>query len=728
MKNQFFPSLLLSTAIASITFSLVSNAQSNLPAGSQAGQSIEEVIVTADFRDSELMTAAGSITVVDDTVFQQRAAQHLESVLNTAPNIDVGGGGSRVRFIQIRGIGDLEQFSDPKYYPSVGLMLDDLELGDAANAGMLFDIAQLEVLRGPQGTRLGASAHAGMIQLRANEPTDEFEGVVSGGIGNANSYNAGLVLSGPLTSELKARLAVQSNQSDGYIENAYLGRDDTNNLDEVTARLKLQWTPSEAAQYDLSLFSFDSDNGADTWSLDNERVTYSDQPGSDEQETLAVTVKGQWQLKENQSLLAVVSHTDSDLSFSYDADWISDDFCVTYLCSYGNDTSRESFERDRQKLTADLRWLIGPDALAAGEVRYILGAYFNNNSETLNYYYPSLWYGNYASDSDYETNRLAIYGEYEYAVSDQLTLTGGVRSERFDDDYSDSNGFESTDDGSYLFSSEFSIKYQLDEQTLVYLTLARSNKPSGVNVSASAQQSYMSPDFQDFTENKLKFGEELLRNKELGIKTRLLDQRLAVRAALFHTTRENAQLENWMWDDAAGLWIGYLDSTGDAESYGVELETSFDVNQSLQLFASLGWLETEVDSIEVFDLDLWAFDTKYDRDQAKAPSYQYSVGANVVLTEQLSATVSVEGRDNSYFAYYHDGQLDGYHLLNASLNYQLDNISITVWGRNLTDEDYAVHGLYFGADPRDNYGAWANETYLQYGEPKAYGVNASYSF
>jgi len=58
----------------------------------------------------------------------------------------------------------------------------------------------------------------------------------------------------------------------------------------------------------------------------------------------------------------------------------------------------------------------------------------------------------------------------------------------------------------------------------------------------------------------------------------------------------------------------------------------------------------------------------------------------------------------------------------------LNSISITVWGRNLTDEDYAVHGLYFAADPRDDFGAWQNMTYQQLGEPRTYGLEMRYAF
>jgi outer membrane receptor protein involved in Fe transport len=198
---------------------------------------LEEIIVTANYRETG-----------QDTI-SERAAQHLEEVLNAVPNVTWAAGASRSRFVQVRGIGDLEQYYDPKYYPSVGMKLDDLELGDSANAGMLFDVEQVEVLRGPQGTRFGASAHAGMVKIRTHAPTDTFEGELSGGVGNYDSYNLGLVLSGPLGEDVKARVAVQQYNSDGYIDNERLNEDDSNDFDELTLRSRLQWAPSDRSHY-----------------------------------------------------------------------------------------------------------------------------------------------------------------------------------------------------------------------------------------------------------------------------------------------------------------------------------------------------------------------------------------------------------------------------------------------------------------------------------------------
>ncbi len=552
------------------------------------------------------MESVGSISVLSQDAITEQAAQHLQDILNAVPNVTWAAGASRARFVQIRGVGDLEQYYDPKYYPAVGIMLDDLELGDTANAGMLFDIDQVEVLRGPQGTRFGASGHAGMIFIRSNAPTDTFEGELSGGAGNYDSNNLGLVVSGPLREQLDARLSVQQNNSDGYIENVQLNSNDTNNFDEFTSRAQLRWTPSDTAQYDLSANYFDADNGYDTWSLDNTRTTFSDQPGKDQQQVKAVTGTGNWLLDSSHSLHASISYLDADLHQSYDADWVSDDFCVTYLCSSGHDTAQEIFDRKRDRWVADLRFLGGAESSASGSGHYVVGVYANAGSEHFDYFHPSLWYGDTAASSDYETNRYAVYGEYGYNLSEQLTLSTGLRLERFEDDYSDTGDFDS-DNGVNLWDGEISARYALSDNTMLYATVASSQKPGGVNTTASANQPYMSPTFQEFTRGKLNFDDETLLNKEIGVRSEQLDQRLSLSLALFHADRNHAQLENWMWDEDAGLWIGYLDSTSDTTSYGAELETTFDVNTSVELFANLGWLHTEVDSIEAFDLDLAQF-------------------------------------------------------------------------------------------------------------------------
>jgi iron complex outermembrane recepter protein len=114
-----------------------------------------------------------------------------------------------------------------------------------------------------------------------------------------------------------------------------------------------------------------------------------------------------------------------------------------------------------------------------------------------------------------------------------------------------------------------------------------------------------------------------------------------------------------------------------------------------------------------------------DIDQSRAPAWQYHVGAQFALSSRVGLHVEVDGSADSRFGYYHDGRLAGYRLLNASLDLRTRSADWSLWGRNLTDEDYPVHGLYFGNDPRKG---WVNESYYQYGEPRVMGVSVEYSF
>ena len=679
---------------------------------------IEEVIISADFFNTPLMQSANSVSAISVDAIQMRGAQHLEEAFSSIPNLSWSSAGSRSRFIQLRGIGDLEQFQDPKYYPSVGINLDNIELGSNAAAASLFGIEQIEVLRGPQGTRFGSSGHAGLINLKSFRPSEEFTASLTTGLGNYNQQNLGVSASGPLADNLLGRISLQQNQADGFIKNHFLNVDDSNAYQERNLRTMLDWQADNNFNISFNLLHFNSENGYDGWSLDGIRDTWSDQPGQDGNELFASSLNANWSINKAHEITLILSITDNKNDYSYDADWVNSTFCNTEpaCTAFDFDQATEGFIRDSRQKVLDLRFTSLDETLVAG-------IYAKASDEHLAYQYQSLFFGDFTSDSDYSAQRYALYGQYQFSLGQSLTLVGGLRYERYTDDYSDTNLFisENTEN---LLGAELSLEYLIND-TLIYASLTQSEKPGGVNTSASANAIWMSVPFQTFTADKLRFDTETLLNKELGLKRYFLDDSLSLRTTLFHTNRNQAQLESWMWDASAGLWIGYLDSTSDASNYGLELESNYQANHNLELSLSLGLLETEVDQLGVFDLDSNSFIARSGRDQAKAPNWQYSLSGVYLLTPALKLKIEIEGRDKSYYGYYHNGQLNGYTQMHTSLNYQLGKVDLTLWARNLTDEKYAVHGLYFAADARNG---WQNEIYRQSGAPRTFGMNASYSF
>lgn len=710
----------MSTRInASLLALAVSLAPAIACAQDNAAGELEEIIVTAKFRHTELLKSSGSISVLQQATLFDRGAQHLEEILNVLPNVSFSSGASRARFIQVRGVGDLEQFVDPKYFPSIGVTIDDVDMNGLAAAAIMLDIQQVEVLRGPQGTRFGTNALAGMINIRSNDPGDTFNGYAQVGIGNYSSWNVAAALGGPLADNLQGRIAVRQNNSDGYIRNDFLGRDDTNNRDEFSLRGKLRWLGKGDTFAELTIFHVDIKNGYDAFSLDNNRHTLSDEPGSDRQQSLSIAGKSHWQINAGLTLETIFSWSDADTQYSFDEDWSNPDICtgVAFCYAYANTDQQD---RSRQNISLDSHLL----SVAAGRFNWVAGVYAQHRNED----FARQYYGSFVSE--YETRRLAVYGQADYDLSANWRMIAGLRFETFRDDYSDSNSLRTKTDDQY-FTGELTLQHDLNNGTMIYATLSRGVKPGGVNTEASSVFGFMDPKFREFMRSRLQFGSESLLNREIGIKGRYLDNTLTLRAAAFHMDRNNAQLESWIWDDVNFLWVGYLDSVRRGSNYGMELELDYQLTAAVEVFAGIGWLRTNVDEITVIDLGQpgqWTqsvITTVTGREQTKAPHWQYNIGTRLYFTDRLSARLEIEGRSNSFYGYYHNQEIAAYSLINASVGYQLGAVTIRAWGRNLAGKDYAVHGLYFANDPRKGY---INESYHQFGEPRVLGIDVKFSF
>ena len=143
------------------------------PLAVNAEDTIDEIVVKADFRGRTVNELPASVTVLDTEQIQALAVQHFEELINTVPNLNWSGDGNRARYFQIRGVGELEQYQGAPN-PSVGFLIDDIDFSGIGTVATLFDMQQIEVLRGPQGSRYGANALAGLIYMRSAAPTDDF--------------------------------------------------------------------------------------------------------------------------------------------------------------------------------------------------------------------------------------------------------------------------------------------------------------------------------------------------------------------------------------------------------------------------------------------------------------------------------------------------------------------------------------------------------------------------
>ncbi len=698
-------------------FSLSALTLALLTAGAQAAPQIdEEILVTADFRESGLLDLAASATVIDAETIRQRGADHLSQVLNAAPNVNFSAGSSRARFFQIRGIGERSQFVEP-VNPSVGLIIDGIDMTGIGAGATTLDIQQVEVLRGPQGTLYGANAMAGLINMVSGTPTEAFEGEANLGVAEYNTRTASGVISGPLSDSLSYRLAAGATLSDGYQENAFLGTDDNADIDEQTLRGKLRWEPRSDLTVDFTAFYVDVDNGYDGFSLDNTRTTLSDQPGHDRQESTAGSARVQWQATDAFDVEALVSHARSDLEYGYDEDWAYEEICVDFECVFDGYNSFDNYLRDNDNTSVDLR-LVSRNAV--DELGWVVGAYHRDQSEDLRREYTYL-------DEDFRsafsTENTALYGQLDIPLAERLTLKTGLRHETRDADYADSDGavFSPSED---MWGGKLALEYRDGADNLWYALASRGFKAGGFNSS------------QTLVADEREFDTETLWNYEAGWKGEALDGALQTRVALFYQDRDDVQTKQSRvvpeeGDNCPCSFIDYTTNAAAGSAHGLEFEANAQLNRMTEVFASVGLLDSEFDDFQSFAHVLANRETGEPEDLSghdlpHAPSYQFAVGALFNLTEHWYARVELEGKDAFYFSSRHEAQSDAYELLNARVGYRADSWELALWGRNLTDEDVKTRGFgAFGNDPRDGY---ETKPYYQFGEPRVVGVDLTLQF
>lgn len=683
-------SFVLLFAAAAVTFAPQGHAQT----------SIEEIIVTADFRASTLNNIPASITVLDSTLMRRKNALHLEDVLLNAPNVNIASGASRARFFQLRGIGETGQFIEP-LNPSVGLMIDGVDFSGVGGAAMLYDMAQVEILMGPQGTRYGSNALAGLINLQSRAPSDEPSYGVQLQSENYAGHGVAGYVSGPAGDRLSYRLSAQTLESNGYSTNLFLGKP-TNTRDEHTLRGKLRFLPAAGISLEVTTALIDIDNGYDAFSLDNVRDTLSDEPGFDTQQARLGSVRLQVDRFTAFTLEALAGYARSETGYGYDEDWVHTGF---HPWEY---QSTDQYYRDRDALNTELRLLSTDDgALFAGHTSWVAGLYSLDQEVglTRNYTYLPADFS-----SAHAVSRLALYAETNTTLNAHWSLDAGLRSEHVNADYRDSEAVAFTPSDT-LYGGKLALNYHTDTGNLLYASLSRGYKTGGFNTDGS-----LDADLREY-------GSEALWNHEIGFKGSLLNGRLQTQAAVFFMKRDEVQINSSVVRVRANGSSEFIEFTGNAaagSNSGIELSAQLAVSDSVQLHGTLGLLATEYRNFinsNGANLD--------GREQAHAPSYQYTLGSSWTMTDALVLDINVQGRDSFYFSDSHDVRSRSYALLNASLTWTHTQWQATLWGRNLGDEDYFVRGYYFGNDPRDAYTA---KGYTQLGEPLRYGLTLQMDF
>jgi iron complex outermembrane recepter protein len=743
--------------MAILSAMLVPAAGSNVAqAQEDAARVLEEVTVTARQRVESLQGVPVAVTVFDESALEKTFAQNLGEVGAYAPNVTIGTvPGFNAASIAIRGVstGDIPSTFDP----AVTVAVDGFYLGHyQASLLDMFDIQQVEILRGPQGTLFGKNTIGGVINVSTKKPSGEFGVQAKVRVGDEGRQDIMGAIDLPIVDDvLAARISMQKFDFDGFYENTYDGSD-AGGQDLFAARAKLMWTPSEEFEALLSFeyIEDESDTPMVVNTTTEDKFFYGAVPGRGAGGSANLPLGDPFKT----GLAPPEAHT-AGFAESKNTDGHEEDVDGVYLTlnwdlmggtltsisgyrgvdsDYYNDYVGEpaaiyatirSIYRDTY--SQEIRFAGNTDNLD-----YVVGGYYQKNDMDYENYTslgpdhpfaggPSIPLGGLLTDADgsQEATSYAIFGEGSYAVSEATSITAGMRYSDEEKDFELSPLFfpsearavesDSWDDITYRLG----VDHQLNDETLLYASFSTGFKSGGFNEQAGT-----------LTSAGTGFDPEEAESFEVGMKGDFLDNTLRLNVAAYWVEYTDLQVDAVVPVPGVGQ-ESIVTNAGEVTSYGLEAELMWLATDNLTIDATLGLLDAEYDKFdcnrdndaETPDVDCSDFDVKRTPDTTASLGATYNIALN-----SLGGSMDLNANATYTDSFYNDiinsasSEHEEVTLLNASISYYSSNdmFRVAVFGRNITDEEYQTSGLSVA-------NLWNFSTY---GNPATYGVELEVKF
>jgi iron complex outermembrane receptor protein len=241
---------ILGTALLGAT--LLPAAAVAAPAEGEAAAGVDEVVITAQRREQKLQDVGISVTALGADALEKLNITTATDIVRAVPSLKMNAYSSSQVVFNIRGVSQ-NDYGDQQE-PPVAVYQDNSYSSSINLASFpVFDLARVEVLRGPQGTLFGRNATGGAIQFVSKKPTREAEGYAGITLGRFSQFIAEGAISGPISDSLQGRLAFLRNQDSGYMKSVVTGVPDRGANDHYAIRGQLAWQPSDQTDVNLTL-------------------------------------------------------------------------------------------------------------------------------------------------------------------------------------------------------------------------------------------------------------------------------------------------------------------------------------------------------------------------------------------------------------------------------------------------------------------------------------------
>lgn len=696
------------------------------------GLTLEEVVVTARKREESLQETPVSVMAFGSDALEQQDVTNLSALDIKMPNVAIGGsgglGGSNGSFF-IRGIGTTRNGVNQE--AAVALYVDDTYIGRSDGALLsVMDVQQIEVSRGPQGTLFGRSATSGAIRYITKNPIDEFEGNIQATLGSESRRDLKGVVNIPISDDVAVRLAGATLNQDGHVDGVFTG-EDYGDVNTDMARAKIRWTASDTVEVlaTIDYTTIDNNGGASvllgvnpnpapfppgppgpgafvsseaniagldprTLALGDLEKSYQTGRNFYESDNVGANLTVNWDISDTLSFKSSTSFRDIDVEGAYDAD--------------GSHASlfEQSFKRDIETFSQELQlsgtsfderlnWVTGifyyeeestDTRLVAGSVNAAVTAGV-----------PQLNGSNTRSVDPVETESIAIFGQGTYDLTDTWALTIGLR---YTEDEKEIFANELRADGVTervpggvtnkeewsAVSGRISLEWQAAEDVFLFTSFARGYRSGGFN---DRIRSNLPNDNFGVTA----FDEETLDMYELGLRSEFLEGRVRLNLTAFYGEYQDQQLSALI----PGTTRAVFQNAGESSIQGVEGEFIIALTEILTLDGTFGLLDTEFDK-----LDSSVTSVTLDSEFARAPEVSYSIGLQADFDE-IVARVDYGWKDDANLVEEDSANIvqEDYGLLSANITYAPAdaNWSISIFGNNLTDEEYLTSGLDLTGTP-----------------------------
>jgi iron complex outermembrane receptor protein len=717
----------------------------------QEAAGLEEIIVTARKVQEDLQKTPIAITALTGSALEDRQVFRTDVLDQVVPNLQFANnaplaGNNSSSQVFIRGIGQTDPTSTVD--PGVGLYVDDVYIGNAVGASMaLRDVANVQVLRGPQGTLFGRNTIGGAVLITTTDPGDDVGGEFRAEIGSDDLMDGQVTLDIPFGETFKSRLSLGMRRQDGYVTRP--DGTDLGDTDSFFGMFKGVWTPSDRvkATFIVDMTSSNENGSPLVFAAMNEGATFPrvasldagcpgltdgavpppglpDQPrvpmiddarcANDFQgagrysnngtlplfstlDNLGASFNIAFDLNDSMTLKSIIAYRESDWTGARDAD----NTPLTIL--------HTTYDVSGDQLSEELQFLYETDPLVGVVGLY----YFEQNSDDIATVYlnpPPPGVQRDSDNNEVDNSSWAAFTQWTYKFADKFAITvGGRYTEDEKGSYPDQFDYSTPNNKqvpvrwyrqtftSFTPSASFSVEWT--DNAMTYLSYSEGFKGGGWN------SHFNDPPLTAAEQAALQqFKPEEAQTIELGVKLEFAERTLRINAAVFSSDYTDMQMTYRGPFRAPPAMSGvapFITNAGETSIDGAEAEFTWAATDNLLIDASVGYLDATIDSLSNIPLAILPPGLIEGNFLPYAPEWQTHLGIAYTAhagSLEIKPRVDASFQPTTFFDATNTAeiaQLDDVLTVNASVVISKGDESpwsVTVGVNNATDEEYPIAG------------------------------------